>query len=66
MGCSQHYSVIVIGGGHAGTEAALAPMTIFNKAKLAKLLMTIFNKKMSTKLIIKKSPIKIELFGLIK
>jgi hypothetical protein len=33
---------------------------------VAKLLMTIFNKKMSTKLIIKKSPIKIELFGLIK
>jgi tRNA uridine 5-carboxymethylaminomethyl modification enzyme len=25
MRCSQHYSVIVIGGGHAGTEAALAP-----------------------------------------
>jgi NADH dehydrogenase FAD-containing subunit len=24
---SQHYSVIVIGGGHAGTEAALAPAT---------------------------------------
>ncbi|SSC10463.1 tRNA uridine-5-carboxymethylaminomethyl(34) synthesis enzyme MnmG [thiotrophic endosymbiont of Bathymodiolus puteoserpentis (Logatchev)] len=25
MGYSQHYSIIVIGGGHAGTEAALAP-----------------------------------------
>ncbi|VVH52561.1 tRNA uridine 5-carboxymethylaminomethyl modification enzyme GidA, partial [uncultured Gammaproteobacteria bacterium] len=25
MGYSQQYSVIVIGGGHAGTEAALAP-----------------------------------------
>ncbi|MBA5248848.1 MAG: hypothetical protein FE834_04855, partial [Gammaproteobacteria bacterium] len=24
MGYSKHYSVIIIGGGHAGTEAALA------------------------------------------